>query len=336
MTGARAAAAARRHGARPADPEPLPVVDQGTLTSSSLRALLHAAVSRDYPELRPRGRDKVALLQAVMEARGWRPVLELGRELRVLASHPVLRAITTGPTPRHVVERWQTLERFGHSRHRTRLLHHDAAAARMTVRHVAIDGGTILAVNDLFIWGALVALLELAGFTQLVVTLTPESGAPVTIHGGPPSSGPAGVLPEATGIATFHWKLAGGSRCEAARSEDLRGLRARLQQLLTTDLLHPWTLEEAAVRLALSRRSLQRALRQEGTTFSEMLQRSRVGAAHALLGDERLTLTDVAFCTGFSDHAHFTRTFRRYNDVPPSALREVLLSPAGPTRAARR
>ncbi|MCP3143832.1 helix-turn-helix transcriptional regulator [Pyxidicoccus xibeiensis] len=299
------------------------MVDQGTLTSSSLSALLHAAVARDYPELQPRGRDKVALLQAVLEAHGWRPVLALGRELRALADHPVIRAITTGPTPRHIVERWQTLERFGHSRHRTRLLHHDADGARMTVRHVAIDGGTILAVNDLFIWGAIIALLELAGFTELVVTLTPEAGAPVVIHGGPQAPGPR-VLPDATDLATIHWKPAGGPRCEASPGEALHDLRTRLQQLLRGDLLHPWTLEEAAVRLSLSRRSLQRALRQEGTTFSEMLQRSRVAAAHALLGDERLTLTDVAFCTGFADHAHFTRTFRRYNDVPPSALRELL------------
>ncbi|WP_338867686.1 helix-turn-helix domain-containing protein [Myxococcus stipitatus] len=64
----------------------------------------------------------------------------------------------------------------------------------------------------------------------------------------------------------------------------------------------------------------------------EPLQRSRVDAVHALLSDSRLTLTDVAFCTGFSEQAHFSRTFRRYNDVPPSALRDLMrLAP----RAAR-
>lgn len=132
------------------------------------------------------------------------------------------------------------------------------------------------------------------------------------------------MLPDVTDIATVHWKPASGSRCEAPPGEDLHDLRTRLQQLLSGDLLHPWTLEEAGVRLSLSRRSLQRALWQEGTTFSEMLQRARVDAAHALLWDERLPLTDAVFCTGFSDHAHFTRTFRRYNDGPPSALRELL------------
>ncbi|MFP2930871.1 helix-turn-helix transcriptional regulator [Pyxidicoccus sp. 3LG] len=301
------------------------------MTSSTMTALLHAAVTRDYPELPIQGRDKVAVLQAVMDAHGWRPVLELGRELRTLAAHPVIRAITAGATPCQTLERWKTLERFGHSRHRTQLLHHDPDGARLTLRHEAIDGGRILSVNDLFVWGIVVALLETAGFTGLVVTLTPAASPPVVIYGGAPAPGPE-VLPDATDVVTLHWKDArpvSASTCDASRSDDLHELRARLQKLLTGDLLHPWTLEEAASRLAFSRRSLQRALRQEGTTFSELLQRSRVDAAHALLGDARLTLTDVAFCTGFSDHAHFTRTFRRYNDIPPSALREIRLSSPG-------
>lgn len=302
------------------------MVDEGVMTSSNLGALLHAAVARDYPELSARGRDKVAVLESVMDAHGWRPVLELGRELRALAAHPVIRAITVGPTPRHIIERWKTIERFGHSRHRTQLLLHDPDGARMTLRHVDNDGRKILAVNDLFVWGIIVALLETAGFTELVVTLTPAASAPLVIYGGAPAPGPRG-LPDSTDVATFHWERArpaSVSTCDVSRGGDFRELRARLQRLLTEDLLYPWTLEESASRLSLSRRSLQRVLRQEGTTFSETLQRSRVDAAHALLGDARLTLTDVAFCTGFSDQAHFSRTFRRYNDIPPSVLRDML------------
>ncbi|NTX16093.1 helix-turn-helix transcriptional regulator [Myxococcus sp. CA051A] len=307
----------------------LTMEDQGVMTSPALSAVLKAAVARDYPEIATQGRDKVDILQAVMDAHGWRPVLELGRELRTLSSHPVLRALGAGQTPRHTVERWSTLERFMHSRHRTRLVEHDQARARMTLRHVAIDGGKIRVVNDLFIWGVLVAILETAGFTGLTVSL--ES---VVIHGGASRAGPR-TLPEVTDLATFSWKptrQAPPPASEAPGTAEPQEVRGRLQKLMGEDLLHPWTLEESARRLTLSRRTLQRALRQEGTTFSEMLQRSRVDAAHALLGDSGLTLTDVAFCTGFSDQAHFSRTFRKYNDIPPSALRELVRSTGSTAR----
>ncbi|WP_342380611.1 helix-turn-helix transcriptional regulator [Myxococcus stipitatus] len=306
--------------------------DQGVMTSSALTAVLKAAVAREHPGILTEGRDKLSLLQDVMDAHGWRPVLELGRALRVLSGHPVLRALSAGQTPRHTVERWCTLERFMHSRHRTRLIEEDPAQARMTLRHVAIDGGRIRVVNDLFIWGVLVAILETAGFTGLTVSLASTSGAAVVIHGGKPRVGPR-TLPPVTDVATFTWDPTRRTSppLRAPSAEGANGqVRDRLQSLMRGDLLHSWTLEESARRLTLSRRSLQRALHEEGTSFSETLQRSRVDAAHTLLADASLSLTDVAFCTGFSDQAHFSRTFRKYNDVPPSALRDLVHSKAAP------
>jgi len=308
--------------------DPMTVEDQGVMTSPALSAVLKAVVARDHPGIPTEGRDKVAILQDVMDAHGWHAVLELGRALRALSSHPVLRALCAAQTPRHAVERWSTLERFMHSRHRTRLVGHDLARARMTLRHVAIDGGRIRVVNDLFIWGVLIAILETAGFTGVKVSLASASGAAIVLHGGASRLTPR-KLPPVTDVATFSWKPTRRTPAPAGEAS-ARGatgqVRDRLQQLMNGDLLHPWTLVESAQRLALSRRTLQRALQEEGTTFSETLQRSRVDAAHGLLGDASLTLTDVAFCTGFSDQAHFSRTFRRFNDVPPSALRELMRS----------
>ncbi|AGC43944.1 AraC family transcriptional regulator [Myxococcus stipitatus DSM 14675] len=315
----------------PSEDDRLRMEDQGVMTSSALTAVLKAAVAREHPGIVTEGRDKLSILQDVMDAHGWRPVLELGRALRVLSAHPVLRALSAGQTPRQTVERWCTLERFMHSRHRTRLIEDDPAEARMTLRHVAIDGGRIRVVNDLFIWGVLVAILETAGFTGLTVSLASTSGAFV-IHGGKSRVG-SRTLPPVTDVATFTWSPTRRTppplqppSAEGATDQ----VRDRLQSLMGEDLLHPWTLEESARRLTLSRRSLQRALHEEGTTFSETLQRSRVDAAHGLLADASLSLTDVAFCTGFSDQAHFSRTFRKYNDVPPSALRDLVRSKAAP------
>jgi transcriptional regulator GlxA family with amidase domain len=59
-------------------------------------------------------------------------------------------------------------------------------------------------------------------------------------------------------------------------------------------------------------------------SFTEVVQRERVTQAERLLADRTLSLTEIALVTGFSDQAHFTGTFRRYLDVPPSALRSVV------------
>ncbi|MBV1862094.1 MAG: helix-turn-helix domain-containing protein, partial [Nannocystaceae bacterium] len=65
-------------------------------------------------------------------------------------------------------------------------------------------------------------------------------------------------------------------------------------------------------------------LRAAEATFSAVLQRTRVEAAVALIQTSELGLAEVAFCTGFSDHAHLTRTTRKLLDVPPSSLRTLL------------
>jgi AraC-like DNA-binding protein len=90
----------------------------------------------------------------------------------------------------------------------------------------------------------------------------------------------------------------------------------RLAALFRRDLLRGWKVGEVSRALAMSQRSLQRTLHDEGTTFTEVLKRTRVECAQTLLEDFRLSLTDIAFCIGFADQSHFTRTFRSFYDVP--------------------
>jgi AraC-like DNA-binding protein/CheY-like chemotaxis protein len=53
-------------------------------------------------------------------------------------------------------------------------------------------------------------------------------------------------------------------------------------------------------------------------TFQEFILRRRVNEALRLLMNPNATITDVAYTVGFSDSAHFTRTFRRYIGKSPS------------------
>ena len=57
-----------------------------------------------------------------------------------------------------------------------------------------------------------------------------------------------------------------------------------------------------------------------GLTLHEYRQRQRLGRALELMGRARRDLTELALELGYSSHSHFTRVFRRYVGVPPSAL----------------
>ncbi len=71
----------------------------------------------------------------------------------------------------------------------------------------------------------------------------------------------------------------------------------------------------------MSARTLQRRLEEEGTRFSEVLDRVRLEAARAALSDPDTTLTDVAYRLGFGDLATFSRAFKRWTGKPPGQWR---------------
>jgi AraC-like DNA-binding protein len=78
---------------------------------------------------------------------------------------------------------------------------------------------------------------------------------------------------------------------------------------------------EVARAMHMSGRTLQRRLEQEGTTFSDVLDRARLDVARRSLATPSTTLTDVAVQLGFSDLATFTRAFKRWAGMPPGQWR---------------
>ena len=57
-----------------------------------------------------------------MAAQGWLAIVDLGRSIRYLTDHPVVRALVSLRKPEVIIERRMRLERFGHSRNYTRLV----------------------------------------------------------------------------------------------------------------------------------------------------------------------------------------------------------------------
>ena len=72
-----------------------------------------------------------------------------------------------------------------------------------------------------------------------------------------------------------------------------------------------------AASLALSRQTLARRLKSEGTTFEKLLDELRHRLALAYLGDSKVSVHQCAYLTGFSDPAAFSRAFKRWTGASP-------------------
>lgn len=83
---------------------------------------------------------------------------------------------------------------------------------------------------------------------------------------------------------------------------------------------------DAACRaLKLSRRTLQRRLKAEKTSFQKVLQEVREVLAVNYLGDARLKSLEIAMLLGYSNISTFTTAFKSWYDLPPAEYRQKIL-----------
>lgn len=73
--------------------------------------------------------------------------------------------------------------------------------------------------------------------------------------------------------------------------------------------------------LGVSARTLQRRLREGGTSYSAVLEELRREFAGDLLADKKLAVSDVAFLLGYSEPSAFQRAFRRWRGLSPGRFR---------------
>lgn len=105
----------------------------------------------------------------------------------------------------------------------------------------------------------------------------------------------------------------------ASRSSIYEEATRIVQDEYDRDLL----LDDIARRVASSRRQLQRAYAEIGTTtFRDHLTQVRMERAADLLALSNLTVRDVARRVGYRQPAQFAKAFRRQHGVAPSAYRE--------------
>jgi len=102
-------------------------------------------------------------------------------------------------------------------------------------------------------------------------------------------------------------------------------VRARVESLLIP-LMHTGDagMEPIASRMGVTRRTLLRRLKAEGTTFEMVLDELRHAMALRYLSEGKVSANETAYLVGFSEPAAFSRAFKRWTGVSPGAFREGL------------
>lgn len=83
--------------------------------------------------------------------------------------------------------------------------------------------------------------------------------------------------------------------------------------------------DEIAQKMAMSGRSLQRKLQQEGSSFQQLFDEFRHQRSLLLLQDKHFTLADIGLKLGFAESSTFYRAFKRWQGIAPGEYRQVLL-----------
>jgi AraC-like DNA-binding protein len=90
----------------------------------------------------------------------------------------------------------------------------------------------------------------------------------------------------------------------------------------------PRKLDAVARQLAVSTRTLQRRLREAGTTFQRLTEEERQRAAMRYLDNPDLAVGEVAYMLGYSEPSAFVRAFKRWTGQSPRRFRDGGREPA--------
>ncbi len=95
-------------------------------------------------------------------------------------------------------------------------------------------------------------------------------------------------------------------------------VRAKLIERLPSGQV---TEEEIANSIHISQRSLQRRLKEQGLSFTQLLANTRSELGLQYVRDPQRSFNEIAFLLGFSEPGNFIRAFKRWHGKSPSEYR---------------
>ena len=99
------------------------------------------------------------------------------------------------------------------------------------------------------------------------------------------------------------------------------GLSAEIHRLLANSPGDVASMEKMASKLHIGVRTLRRRLREDGTTYQNVVRDFRVAMAKRYLHETRLPANEIASLVGYSDPANLYRVFHEYTGVTPNQYR---------------
>ena len=270
------------------------------------------------------------LLETVAAIGGDGALIELAERLVTHVDHPLVFSLLNSVDVDEAIDKEQRLMRYFHASHTIRVLARDERSIEL--EHYSKQGRQPVRPESLTVLGNNLVLVRELGYQDLRATL-PSSEHPDRVVFA--ENAPRSPFPEG---GHSHWRLTwsgfvpvrapmpGLDELLTQRSDltDLTrvlGVAGDVAALVSTDLTRRWTLDGVAQTLGHSKRSLQRRLAGESTSFSAVVDGARIEKARKLLADPRLSVTEIGYLCGFSDSAHFSRRFRAAEGRSPSAFR---------------
>jgi len=176
---------------------------------------------------------------------------------------------------------------------------------RVTLQHAAPDGAKyVKRFNDLF--GAQVAFAQQANALWLDPGLVTEPLATAN--------------PE---LARVNDQVVTDYLARLDRNDVTMRVRSKLIERLPSGQVSE---EGIASSINVSQRSLQRKLKQQGMSFTQLLENTRRELSRQYVRDPQHSLHEIAFLLGFAEPSNFSRAFKRWYGQSPSQYRQDSLS----------
>lgn len=267
--------------------------------------------------------DKRAWLDRLWQAHGPDVIVRLGEAVHGMDDEPLLLALSLARDPPDLLQRWQRLERFVHSRHRVRVSQPEPGLLHL--RHVSLDPlRPPTPAEDLLVFGFLVALFE---HLQTPGVQARPMGQPVWSRRQ--RVWRLCVWPNDVSSWELRWHARPENPLIEPGEATSGGWVAHIQARLAADPGRGWTVGALARETASSPRTLQRRLADQGVSFTQLLAKARLAGAARLLAADSMPTAQVGYVCGFADQAHFTRQFKRHTAMTPGLYRSEFASRLG-------
>lgn len=259
----------------------------------------------------PQKRD---VLTRLWEEHGTLAVLRLSDAVPDMPDEPVVLALRQATSVSDLLERWRRVEIFSHGSHR--VLSKEFRPECFQLQHVGRSASAQPSLPEsLLVLGVITRLSELACEQPLTVKL-PEGQVirrnsvwqTVDIRGWD---------------QTLSITQTTSKSLQIPPKTDRTELVAVCKDLLLKDPVKRWSVQDLASETGVSRRTLQRRFAEQDETFSGLVSKTRLEkAALYLCESDGPGLAETGFLAGYTDQAHFSRSFTQNVGTTPTEYKQ--------------